>query len=160
LTDRFINDEARPSIRAFSFRGATLASLRANSLSSLEQAGRLNEQGENSQNTRLGEKMKAKSLLVLVVAALAGWLALCPAATAAWEDYEWYQGQRGHWYQDRHDRWHWIGVEGDEWHEGHRGHWYQEDKERWVWRGEPSRRERHEWEWWEHHHHHDHDVDE
>jgi hypothetical protein len=40
-------------------------------------------------------------------------------------DYQWYQGQRGHWYKD-HDRWVWRGVEGNQWYMGQRGHWYQE----------------------------------
>jgi len=38
---------------------------------------------------------------------------------------EWYQGQRGHWYNEN-NRWEWRGTTGDDWYQGQRGHWYRE----------------------------------
>ena len=40
-------------------------------------------------------------------------------------DDEWYQGQRGRWYQEN-NRWQWRGAQGDQWYQGQRGHWYSE----------------------------------
>ena len=52
----------------------------------------------------------------------------------SYEGDEWYQGQRGHWYQEG-NRQQWKGAKGDQWYQGQRGHWYREDK-RWQWRAE------------------------
>ena len=47
------------------------------------------------------------------------------------EAWDWYQGQRGHWNQDKDDKkWRWQGADNDQWYQGHPGHWYQE-KEGW-----------------------------
>ena len=98
--------------------------------------------------------MKVKALLIGTTLALAGWFALAYASAlkspslsgyqfAQNEQHErdhgqlgherknpgdeWYQGQRGHWYQDRNKKWQWRGVQGDQWYQGQQGHWYQEN---------------------------------
>ncbi len=94
--------------------------------------------------------MKVRTLGVGTVIALVGWFALTPinivkAAARSGEqlaqneehakrqgqqwqghdkDDQWYQGQRGHWYQDRKQKWQWRGAKGDEWYQGQQGHWY------------------------------------
>jgi len=59
------------------------------------------------------------------------------------EVWEWYQGEKGHWRQDKHNgEWHWFGAKehGEhheheetaqengswEWYQGHKGHWQKE----------------------------------
>ena len=100
--------------------------------------------------------MKAGTLLTTSAIVLAGWFALASGGgfknsayagdqsarndqrqeyqapqqyqvpRGADRDNEWYQGQRGHWRQDRDHRWQWRGAQGDEWYQGQRGHWYDE----------------------------------
>jgi hypothetical protein len=38
---------------------------------------------------------------------------------------EWYQGRRGHWYQEKNG-WQWRSTDADDWYQGQRGHWYEE----------------------------------
>jgi hypothetical protein len=102
--------------------------------------------------------MKVRPLLTGTTLALAGWFALASASTlkspslpsyqvAQNEQHErhqeqpahgrknqndeWYQGQRGHWYQEN-NRWQWRGAPpGDQWYQGQRGHWYNSEPNVW-----------------------------
>ena len=73
--------------------------------------------------------MKPKSLALVLAGCFV--LASCMARS---DQYDWYQGQPGHW-QQQDDNWRWRGTQGDTWYQGRQGHWYQE-RDGWQYRAD------------------------